>query len=177
MKESSPADVAAEKIASALKGIEAENPHLKEILQAFQGMLLEQARWKAELPALDCSEIAPPDPERFTQGVPLTDRAWLSRLGDLWPSALKRVIPALILGFPKIQPELDRLQTAILQQALLRIGFSLTFSEGIRPSPRASPTGWGGTRTSGICPDSGSETGRGKTGGDACPSHCRACLA
>ena len=117
MKESSPADVAAEKIASALKGIEAENPHLKEILQAFQGMLLEQARWKAELPALDCSEIAPPDPERFTQGVPLTDRAWLSRLGDLWPSALKRVIPALILGFPKIQPELDRLQTAILQQA------------------------------------------------------------
>jgi FdhE protein len=117
MEQQSPAGAAAEKITSALNGIETENPHLKEVLQAFRGILLEQARWKAELPARDCAEIAPPDPERFGKGVSLTDREWLSRLGDLWPPAAERMIPALIAGFPKIHQQLVQLQTAILQAA------------------------------------------------------------
>ena len=117
MKQQSTADAAAEKITSALNGIEAENPHLKEILQAFRGILMEQASWKSELPAQDCAEIAPPNPERFGKGVSLTDRVWLSRLGNLWPTAAERMIPALIGGFPKIQRELEQLRTAMLQKS------------------------------------------------------------
>jgi FdhE protein len=117
MKQQATADAAVEKITSALNAIEAENPHLKEVLQAFRDILLEQARWKAELPAQDCAEIAPPDPERFGKGVSLTDREWLSRLGDLWPAAAERMMPALIAGFPKIHQELVQLQRAILQGA------------------------------------------------------------
>ena len=119
MEQQAPAGAAAEKISSALNAIESENPHLKEVLQDFRGTLVEQARWKAELPPLDCTEIASPDPERFKKGVSLTDREWLSRLGDLWPTAAKRMIPALIDGFPKIQRELEQLQTAILQEAFV----------------------------------------------------------
>ncbi len=74
MEQHSPAGAATEKISSALNGIEAENPHLKAILQAFRGTLIEQARWKAELPIPDCPEIGRPDSERFGKGVSLTDQ-------------------------------------------------------------------------------------------------------
>jgi FdhE protein len=117
MEQQSPAGAAAERITTALNRIEAENPHLKEVLQAFRRILVEQARWKVELPVLDYAEIKLPDPERFEQGVSLTDKEWLSRLGDLWPTAAERMIPALIAGFPKIRRELEQLQTAILQRA------------------------------------------------------------
>ena len=55
MEQQPPASDAAEKMASALNGIETENPHLKEVLKAFRAILIEQARWKAELPAQDCA--------------------------------------------------------------------------------------------------------------------------
>lgn len=116
MTEQATAEAAAEMLAAALNGIEAENPHLKEVLRAFRGILIEQARWKAELPALDCAEITAPDPERFGKGISLTDRAWLSRLGDLWPTAAERMIPALIGGFPKLRREFEELQKAILEK-------------------------------------------------------------
>ena len=38
-------------MAAALNKTEAENPHLKEVLKAFSAILIEQARWKAELSA------------------------------------------------------------------------------------------------------------------------------
>ena len=53
MEQESPADRAAEVMAAALNKTEAENPHLKEVLKAFRAILIEQARWKAELSALE----------------------------------------------------------------------------------------------------------------------------
>ena len=117
MEQKAAAGTTVDKLAAALNSIEAENPHLKEVLQAFRGILLEQARWKAELPIPDCPEINRPDSDRFEKGVPLTDREWFCRLGELWPTAAERMIPVMIAGFPKLQHELQQLQTAIQRRA------------------------------------------------------------
>ena len=117
MEQKAAAGTTVDKLAAALNSIEAENPHLKEVLQAFRGILLEHALWKAELPIPDCPEINRPDPDRFEKGVPLTDREWFCRLGELWPTAAERMIPVMIAGFPKLQHELQQLQTAIQRRA------------------------------------------------------------
>ena len=76
----------AESVAAALRKTAEENGHLKGILDAFGGILIEQARWKAELTD-SCRHEVTPDPERFIKGVPLADRTALIRLGPLWRTA------------------------------------------------------------------------------------------
>jgi FdhE protein len=113
MEQESPADRAAEVMAAALNKTEAENPHLKEVLKAFRAILIEQARWKAELLALEWEESDPPDPVQFSEGVPLSDRERLIRLGAQWHTAAERLFPALAAGFPKIRHELEQLHAAL----------------------------------------------------------------
>jgi FdhE protein len=114
MEQESLADRAAEVMAAALNQTEAENTHLKEVLKAFRAILIEQARWKAELSALEWEEASTLDPAQFSKGIPLSERQRLIRLGAQWHTAAERLIPALAAGFPKIRYELDRLQAAVL---------------------------------------------------------------
>jgi FdhE protein len=114
MEQESPADRAAEVMAAALNQTETENTHLKEVLRAFRAILIEQARWKAELSALEWEEAGTLDPAQFSKGIPLSERQRLIRLGAQWHTAAERLIPALAAGFPKIRYELDRLQAAVL---------------------------------------------------------------
>ena len=52
MEQKAPASDAAEKMAAVLHRIETENRHLQGVVKAFRAILIEQARWKAELPEL-----------------------------------------------------------------------------------------------------------------------------
>jgi FdhE protein len=103
----------AAKVAAALRKKEDENDHLKNVLQAFGKLRIEQARWKALLPVRNGSDITLLDPEKFSEGVPLADRERLICLGDLWRTAAERLIPPMAEGFPKVSRELARLETAI----------------------------------------------------------------
>ncbi len=119
MKQQSPADQAAEKVLAALRQTEAENSHLQGMIAAFRGTLIEQARWKAELPAFNCEEIGPPDPAKFAEGMPLTGREHLIHLGEMWQTAAERLLPSMAAGFPKIREDLEWLQAAIMDGGLV----------------------------------------------------------
>ena len=114
MEQEYPADRAAEVMAAALNKAEAENLHLKEVLKAFRAILIEQARWKAELSALEWEEAGTLDTAQFSKGIPISERERLIRLGAQWHTAAERLIPALAAGFPKIRHELEQLQAAVL---------------------------------------------------------------
>jgi FdhE protein len=123
MKQESLADKTSEAMAAALNQTKEENPHLDEVLKAFRAILIEQARWKAELSEFEWEEAGTPDPEQFSKGIPLTERERLIRLGEQWHAAVEWLIPALAAGFPKIRHELEQLQAAVLDGRFSPDGF------------------------------------------------------
>lgn len=113
MEKESPAGNAVETVKAALLKTEEENAHLKDVLKAFGGVLIEQARWKATLPDQECDEVPSLDPVRFNKGVSLTGRDRLIRLGAMWQTAVERLFPPMAEGFPKIGEDLGRLKIFI----------------------------------------------------------------
>ena len=112
--ELSPED-AAGRIEKALNRMKKELQPLKNILEAFRPVLVERARFKAELPALKDSRPLPSDPRRFEEGVPLEPAETLISVGEaLWKKAADRLIPAMGRGFPKIRHELDTISLALV---------------------------------------------------------------
>lgn len=113
MEQQSPAARAAGKVAEALRKTSEENHHLRTVLAPFTGLLVEQASWKAVLPAPGVAGSDTPDAERFNKGIPLASREKLIRLGALWKDAAERLVPPFAEGFGEIEGGLRRLQTAI----------------------------------------------------------------
>ncbi|MGC9965553.1 MAG: formate dehydrogenase accessory protein FdhE [Syntrophobacteraceae bacterium] len=113
MEKETPAGNAVEAVKAALLKTGEENAHLKDILRAFGGIIIEQAQWKETLPDQQCGEIGSPDPALFSKGVPVTGRDRLIHLGAMWQTAVERLFPSLAEGFPKISEELGRLRTSI----------------------------------------------------------------
>jgi FdhE protein len=106
-------EAAAQRIGETLDRMKADGVHLQNILEAFRGLLVEQARLKAELPADAFDKIEVPDREKFTKGVPLTCREKLIAIGGMWKMGADRLIPPMKEGFPKIREALERLQSEI----------------------------------------------------------------
>ncbi|MHC1727030.1 MAG: formate dehydrogenase accessory protein FdhE [Syntrophobacteraceae bacterium] len=114
MKEQSLAQRAADAVAAALQQKQEENGHLQNVLNAFGKTLIEQVRWRADLKGCDSFQIHVPDPELFEKGIPLSDREQLIHLDALWPTAADIIMPSLREGFPRLDENLRRLRTAIL---------------------------------------------------------------
>jgi FdhE protein len=106
-------DAAAKRIRDTLDRMKANGKHLENILEAFRGLLVEQARLKAELPADVFDKIDVSDREKFGKGVPLTCREKLISIGKMWKMGAERLIPPMKEGFPKIREALERLQSEI----------------------------------------------------------------
>ncbi len=114
MEQKAPVSDAAEKMAVALQKIETENRHLEGVVKAFRAILIEQARWKSELAGVAYEEAGPFEAEQFKNGFPRSERERLIRLGALWQTAASRLIPPLVIGFPKVRGDLERVQAAIM---------------------------------------------------------------
>ncbi|MEN6486806.1 MAG: formate dehydrogenase accessory protein FdhE [Syntrophobacteraceae bacterium] len=108
MMQESLAEEAAEKVAAALRKTADENEHVKDVLKAFGGILIEQARWAASLELPDGGEAAV-DAAGFEKGIPASSREELIRLGGLWKEAARRLIPALEAGFPEVREKFRRI--------------------------------------------------------------------
>jgi FdhE protein len=106
-------EAAAERIEETLDRLKADRGHLENILEAFRGLLVEQARLKAELSADSFVKIDVSDSERFVKGAPLTCREKLISIGEMWKMGTERLIPPMKKGFPKIREALERLQSEI----------------------------------------------------------------
>jgi len=113
MADESRQEDAGKRISSALRKTGEERGYLAHIVEAFSRILVEQARWKAELTASEYEEVQSFDSERFAKGVPVTDRERLIHLGPFWRTAAERLLPPLAEGFPKIAGELARIGSSM----------------------------------------------------------------
>lgn len=113
MADESRQEDAAERISAALHKTGEERGYLAHVVEAFARIMVEQARWKAELTASECEGTVDFDPQRFAKGIPVSDRERLIRLGPLWRVAADRLITPLEEGFPKIGTELARTGSCI----------------------------------------------------------------
>ena len=111
----SSAEVAAVRISEALDLFNQGFYPLKNILEAFREIFLEQARLKAELPPFTDLPVPPPDRLRFEQGVPLTSEEVLLQIPEnFWKIAADRLISTMKLCFPKISNELGIIGKAFI---------------------------------------------------------------
>ena len=98
----------------ALRGIitrEIEkNPHNRELLNAFQPLLIERMRLLKDV-KLKKVDLAAIDKTRFLSGVPLIRQQDLLSPDDPWEETAGRLIPVLKEGFPGIREDMDRLQS------------------------------------------------------------------
>ncbi|OPY09932.1 MAG: formate dehydrogenase accessory protein FdhE [Syntrophaceae bacterium PtaB.Bin095] len=87
-----------------------KNPHNRELLNAFQPLLLERMRLLKEI-KLKKADPAAIDKTRFLGGVPLIRQQDLLLPDDPWEETAGRLIPALKEGFPGIRGDMDSLQS------------------------------------------------------------------
>lgn len=87
-----------------------KNPHNRELLNAFQPLLLERMRL---LEGIKLAKTAPVaiDKTRYQGGVPLIRQLELLSPDDPWEETAGRLIPALKEGFPGIRGDMDHLQS------------------------------------------------------------------
>jgi FdhE protein len=112
-----PKDSASERITETLDLMMAEGHPPTNVAQAFRALLVERARFKAELHDLAYLPLQAPDPLRFAQGVPLTSMAELldGIYHDLWVASALRLIPTMAASFPKIREEVEAIGKALAQ--------------------------------------------------------------
>ena len=87
-----------------------KNPHNRDLLNAFQPLLLERMRLLKDV-KLKKADTAAIDKTRFLGGVPLIRQRELLLPDDPWEETAGRLIPALKEGFPGIRGDMDRLQS------------------------------------------------------------------
>ena len=93
---------------------------LSSVAQFFRALLVERARFKAQLPDFAAVPIETVARSRFERGVPL------SSIGDLldeidaplWAASAERLMPVMKKSFPKIGPELEIIEGELLKNRL-----------------------------------------------------------
>jgi FdhE protein len=117
MKEAMSPEAAAERIRNALDLMKKNGSHLENILNAFSGLLIEQARLKAELSSdnifVKKDEY---ERERLGKGAPLTSREKLIGIGNMWKVGIERLMPPMMTGFPNIAKQLEKLKSSITSE-------------------------------------------------------------
>jgi FdhE protein len=109
-----PPNQAATRIENALNRIREDMPAAANLLDAFNDLLIEKARFKDELPTDETFAATQIEPDRFRQGVPVADKESFAISASQLRSAATRLMPAMRKGFPKIRPELTTLGKALL---------------------------------------------------------------
>ncbi len=114
-------DNAVRRITEGLDLLVEEMHPLGNVVQAFRELLVERARFKAELEGCQVSSLrAAPDPLRFERGVPLASiESLIDSIDDtLWAEATERLMPVMVGSFPKIGKELEIIQRSLSQGSL-----------------------------------------------------------
>lgn len=104
-----PKDGGAARITEGLDLLVEEMHPLGNVVQAFRELLVEKARFKAELQDFAPIPIRAPDPLRFERGVPLSSIENLLDIIDdtLWSAGAERLMPVMEKSFPKIKEECE----------------------------------------------------------------------
>jgi FdhE protein len=112
MMEAQSAQAERERIERTIEIIREDLPQLKNILEAFKGLMAEQAALRAEL-LVPVTEEPSPDPVKFAQGVPLLSRDAFEVSEEYLRTAANHLIPTMEQGFPRITEQLASIKKAI----------------------------------------------------------------
>jgi FdhE protein len=109
-------DSAAARITEGLDLLVEEMHPLGNVVQAFRGLLVERAKFKAELKDSVAVPIEPPNPARFERGVPLSSIEDLLDFIDdtLWIAGAERLMPIMAASFPRIKEECEIIFSELL---------------------------------------------------------------
>ncbi|MBM4327537.1 MAG: formate dehydrogenase accessory protein FdhE [Deltaproteobacteria bacterium] len=112
MSDPKPQEAGASRILAEMERIKRETPSVTNIVEAFEGLLLERERIKGEIETPEPESALTTDPARLSKGIPAVGRAGFaiptSRLKDVY----YRLAPAMIKGFPGVRPKLEVLGRA-----------------------------------------------------------------
>jgi FdhE protein len=101
------------RLTAALDGIREQLPAMSNIVDAFEPVLIEEAKFRDEIVLPDGFQLPDIDPERFRQGAPVVDTDLFRVSHADIQHAAERLIPALKQGFPKIADKLVAVREAI----------------------------------------------------------------
>jgi FdhE protein len=85
------------------------NPHSKDIIDAFRPVLIEKDRLVSTLESPGGAPLVLDD-SRFKEGVPLGGQNNLFSPDDPWKSVALALIPAIAQGFPAMADDLERIR-------------------------------------------------------------------
>jgi len=103
MPEHTPRSLITQRIEKAIGKTEEDLPALTGLLEAFKDLLVETAVLKAEMVDDDTLALPAVDKDAFRQGVPLADAEMFLFSPEQLKDAAKRIGPAILKGFPKIE--------------------------------------------------------------------------
>lgn len=106
-------DTHTERIDRTFAQIRAELPAVRNLLDAFQPVVLERSRLKALCAKTDLFQPEPLDRAAFQQGVPAASLTAFNVTPELIDLTAYRVISALEQGFPAIAPALHDISRAL----------------------------------------------------------------
>ena len=111
---------AAASITEGLDLLMEEAHPLGNVVQAFRELLVERARFKAELRDFPAIGIMAPDPSGFERGNPLSSIDNLIDAIDdaLWAAGARRLMPVMENSYPKIREELQIIGNDLLEGRL-----------------------------------------------------------
>ncbi|MEW6584581.1 MAG: formate dehydrogenase accessory protein FdhE [Nitrospirota bacterium] len=118
MADESAAEKAVKKIKKTITKMNKEMPSLATILNTYGKVFAERAKFREELPLLMNVRISSPDPLRFSQGMTLLNEGIFPLSTDAMEKVAGRMIPVLATAFPKIEPILRKLKTALKKNHL-----------------------------------------------------------
>jgi FdhE protein len=108
------------RIQKAICRIREEIPSVKPLADVYEKILLERARFKAELPSSADIDIPAPNPFLFLRGVPLLAETSFGPFRLLLKHSPDRILLGLANVFPHLKPGLARLRSA-LESGRLRL--------------------------------------------------------
>jgi FdhE protein len=106
-------DEATSRIHKAIGRMREELPQLGPVFDAFEDLMTETAGLKTEI-SVDCpARDNPIEPLEFAQGVPLLSQQSFLMPEEVLKKVARRLIPAMLRGFPKLAEDLSKAQAAI----------------------------------------------------------------
>jgi len=107
------------RIERAITKMEERMPPAKVVLETYGEVILERARLREGLPPLTEVPVSPPDPFRFSQGMPLLTEDTLIRFTHSMGITHDRMLSVLEKAFPKINAPIQKLKRALEEGQLI----------------------------------------------------------
>jgi FdhE protein len=100
-------------LTAQIHSVEERKPPLKEILNAFKGIMIAGAELRTELTASPARRTPPPEPGRLSEGVPLLLSVEFRKMLPDLEDGVKKMLTALGQAFPPLEQDAAELSSRV----------------------------------------------------------------